>query len=126
MASVPLLVLIAAAYTCGVSASSCTDKQDGVILEGDTCQFKCCLGGTIYTMKSTSTKADVETNTCPAFPLSGNECLESGIKFPSKSVIKYNDIDCYICNNGKQVLYENANPMSGPDSVTDYTLVRFG
>ena len=124
MASIPLLVIIAAAYTCSVSASSCTDKQDGVILEGDTCQFKCCLGGTIYTMKST--KADVETNTCTAFPLSGNECLESGIKFPSKSVIKYNENECYACNNGKQVLYKNANPLSGTASVTDYTLVRFG
>jgi len=103
------------------ASKSCSLKQDGVILKGNTCRFKCCLGGVIYEMKSLRA-----TRFCPRFSERGRYCMEKGFRFPHGMVIKYNIFRCFVCNNGRKVQYKNAEDIKGPARFPDYTLVRFG
>ena len=114
-----LLALVSAAlHVTEASSPSCARSMHGHILAGNTCKFKCCLNGRVETMK-------LSLETCSAFRSRGKGCIESGLRFPHRSVIKFNPIACYICYNGMKVKYYNPGFKSG-SRVTDYTLVRFG
>ena len=124
MASIFLLAIIIALYAGGeVSCQSCSKSQHGQILQGNTCKFQCCLESTVRSMALPRLTANQR---CPAFSATGRGCVESSLYFPHKTVIKYNAHGCFICNNGRKVYYKDTVPKRGPESVTGYTLVRFG
>ena len=133
-----ILALVSAAYAIDDTKATCPLSSHGQILSGNTCTFECCLNGIVETMTasdgspaSDSDPLNVDSTgvisvQCPAFSSSGSGCTESGLHFGHKTVIKYNTQGCYICNNGSKNLYKNTQPEEGIDTVTDYTLVRFG
>ena len=123
MNSIFLLAIISAIYATEVVSekTSCPKKQHGFILSGHTCLFYCCLNGTLRSMALP--KANQR---CPAFSSTGRGCSEKKLYFPHKTVIKYNHLECFICNNGRKVYYKDTVPKSSIETVTGYTLVRFG
>ena len=107
-----------------IPRTRCTATTDGKILSGNTCKFSCCLALKVRKMTS-----GAERKQCPSFKRSGKSCFVDGTKYPHKWVIKYNSQGCYICNNGKQIHYKDANigilPVP-PPGLDEYTLIRFG
>ena len=103
---------------------SCTADNNGEILTGNKCQFQCCLALQIKTMLAPFKIKCVE------FTVKGSPCIVDGYEYPHNWVIKYNKKGCYVCNNGNQDYYksndDSGSGPDGPDSLDEYTLIRFG
>ena len=123
-----LLALVSAAQVTEQATSpSCPRRKHGRILSGNTCEIKCCLNRRVRTMRLDSARSNAQFafKTCQPFPKRGRRCTDSGYKFRHRRVIKFNNIACYICNNGRNVHYIESETNSN-HTVTSYTLVRFG
>eukprot|EP00112_Aurelia_sp_Birch-Aquarium-sp1_P000901 Seg1088.2 transcript_id=Seg1088.2/GoldUCD/mRNA.D3Y31 product="hypothetical protein" protein_id=Seg1088.2/GoldUCD/D3Y31 len=98
----------------------CAPKKNGKILSGRTCRFRCCLAMEVRKMVLTT-----PANLCPRFRKIGKPCFVNGTRYPHKWVIKYNRGGCIICDNGKEIFYDDAE-YNGGSRLDGYTLIRFG
>ena len=103
---------------------ACTDDQNGLILKGNMCTFSCCLANQIRTMEASQSRKI----TCPTFGAADKtaDCLVNGYAYPHGTVVKYNHDSSYACIYGLMVLYKDTDAGPGIESVTDFTMVRFG
>ena len=122
-----LLLAIVSVAQVTEQTTSCPRFFHGRILSGNTCEIKCCLNRHVRTMRLVSAPSKFKSvfQRCKAFPWIGRGCTDSGYKFRHKRVIKFNNIACYICNNGMKVHYSDPDLLN-INTVTGYTLVRFG
>ena len=123
-----LLFAISFLVSCEVvgktTAIRCDAAREGHIISGNVCSFSCCLEKTLRKMHK---RAAIERGKCPAFANWGRPCHERGYTFRHRTVIKYNALGCFICNNGFHRFYTDpANEGSRVDVSQGYTLVRFG
>eukprot|EP00794_Sanderia_malayensis_P003659 gene3660-4176_t len=111
----------------------CSVEDHGKILSGTTCKIAACLQTAVRPMRLKNKETTKSSGTrCPIFnsfmskrKMRGNKsCIVNGYTYPHGTIVKFNNKQCFACNNGKEVLYENLMP--GPDSVTAFTMVRFG